>query len=45
MAPEGELEKENVVHKRGYEGFVTLMKWGTILSFLTAMLVVFIVAD
>jgi hypothetical protein len=45
MAAEGELHKEAVTHKRGYEGFVTMMKWGTILSFITAMAVVFIIAS
>ena len=45
MAAEVELEKEAAVHKRGYEGFVSLMKWGTILSVIIAMIVVFLIAD
>jgi hypothetical protein len=45
MAVEGELEKEAVVHRRGYEGFITLMKWGAVLSFIVGLIVVFVIAD
>ena len=45
MAAEVELEKEAAVHKRGYEGFLTLMKWGTIFSAILAIIVVFLIAD
>ena len=30
MAAEGELEKEVIIHRKGYEGFIFLMKWGAI---------------
>ena len=45
MAAQGEIEKEVVTHKKGYEGFIALMKWGAILSFVTAMIVVFVIAE
>ena len=32
MAAQGELDREDVVHRKGYERFVALMKWGTIVS-------------
>ncbi|HEY0113562.1 MAG TPA: aa3-type cytochrome c oxidase subunit IV [Allosphingosinicella sp.] len=45
MAADLDLEKETVTHHRGYEGFLAMMKWGAILSFITAMVVVFLIAD
>ena len=45
MAAELDLEKETASHKRGYSGFITLMKWGTILSAITALIVVFLIAE
>jgi hypothetical protein len=45
MAAELDLEKETVSHRKGYSGFLSLMKWGTILSAITAAIVVFIIAD
>lgn len=45
MAAEGEApEKMLKEHRSGYDGFVSLMKWGTILSFIAAMLVVLIIS-
>ena len=44
MAADLDLEKETASHRKGYDGFITLMKWGTILSAVTALLVVFIIA-
>jgi hypothetical protein len=45
MAVEGEVpEKMMREHRSGYDGFVWLMKWGAILSFIIAMLVVFLIA-
>jgi hypothetical protein len=40
-----DLEKETAVHRKGYVGFVGLMKWGTIISVITAIIVVFIIAE
>ncbi len=45
MAAQGDLDKEVVVHRRGYEGFVGLMKWGAIASFVIAMIVVFLISE
>ena len=45
MAAELDLEKETASHRKGYSGFITLMKWGTILSAITAMVVVFLIAE
>jgi hypothetical protein len=45
MAAELDLEKETASHRKGYSGFITLMKWGTILSAITALVVVFLIAE
>jgi hypothetical protein len=45
MAGEGEVRQEVAVHERGYAGFVTMMKWGTIISLLTGLIVIFLIAD
>jgi hypothetical protein len=45
MAAELDLEKEEVVHAEGYERFVALLKWGTIVSAVVAALVVLIIAN
>lgn len=43
MATEGEIQKEAVFHKRSYESFISLMKWGGGISLLVAMIwVIFI---
>ncbi|MFN3389016.1 MAG: aa3-type cytochrome c oxidase subunit IV [Allosphingosinicella sp.] len=44
MAADLDLEKERASHEKGYSLFIALMKWGAILSFITAMIVVFIIA-
>ena len=44
MAADLDLEKETVSHRKGYDGFITLMKWGTIVSAVTALVVIFIIA-
>jgi hypothetical protein len=44
MAADLDLEKETAVHTKGYVGFISLMKWGTILSAITAAVVVLIIA-
>lgn len=44
MAAEGDVKELNV-HRTGYDRFVGLMKWGALASFVTAMLVVFLIAD
>jgi len=45
MAATGDPEREARVHREVYGGFTALMKWGTILSFVVAMLVIFIIAN
>ena len=46
MAAEGEApEKMLRDHRSGYVAFVHLMKWGAIVSFVTAMLVILIIAS
>jgi hypothetical protein len=40
MAAEGELDREDFVHRKGYERFIGLMKWGTIISAIIGILVV-----
>jgi hypothetical protein len=45
MAAEGEVPERMLrEHRSGYEGFVGLMKWGAILSFITAILVMLLIA-
>ncbi len=44
MAATGEAEQEIARHADTYSFFTGLMKWGTIISFLVGMLVVFIIA-
>ena len=43
MAADLDLEKETAVHRKGYESFIGWMKWGTILSAITAAIVVLII--
>jgi len=35
---------DNKAHEQTYSGFTALLKWGTILSFIVAMIVVFLIA-
>ncbi|QAY78426.1 aa3-type cytochrome c oxidase subunit IV [Sphingosinicella sp. BN140058] len=45
MAAELDLEKETQIHQKGYAGFVSLFKWGTIASAIIAAVVVLIIAN
>jgi hypothetical protein len=45
MAADAEAGKELRAHENTYTFFTGLMKWGTILSFLVGMIVVFIIAS
>jgi len=45
MAAEGELDKEVTVHRQGYARFITMMKWGALLSFIVGMFVVFVISN
>ena len=46
MAADNDLTKQiEREHGQGYEGFVGLMKWGTIISVIVALLVVVLIAS
>ena len=45
MAADLDLEKETVIHTEGYEGFLTMFRWGTIAALITAAIVVLIIAN
>lgn len=45
MAAEGELEKEVITHRKGYEGFIFLMKWGAIISLVLGFIVVLLIRE
>lgn len=45
MAVEGEVKTEFKSHEKSYDGFIKMMKWGTILSLLTGAVVVLIIAN
>jgi hypothetical protein len=45
MAAEGELEKEVVTHRKGYDGFVALMKWGAIICVVLAFIVILLISE
>lgn len=45
MAATGDVEREVARHQDTYSFFTGLMKWGTILSALAAMLVIFVIAN
>jgi hypothetical protein len=43
MAAEGEVEREVRQHHNSYGLFVSMMKWGTIISAVTALIVIFVI--
>jgi hypothetical protein len=45
MVSNADSDREIRTHRETYGGFAALMKWGTILSFIAAMIVVFIIAN
>lgn len=45
MAATGDADREVARHRDTYSFFTGLMKWGTILSAIAAMLVIFIIAN
>ncbi len=45
MAAEGDTQEEIRSHARSYSAFASMMKWGTILSFITAMIVILIISN
>ena len=44
MAAEGELDRETIVHRKGYERFTGMMRWGAVICFVIAMLVIFVIS-
>ena len=44
MAAEGEA-KDLKAHERSYARFISMMKWGTILSALTAFVVILLISN
>jgi hypothetical protein len=45
MAVEGETTHEIKPHEQSYSAFASMMKWGTIISFITAMVVLVIISS
>lgn len=45
MAAEGELDKEVVTHRKGYDGFVFLMRWGAAVSVVVALIVILLIRE
>ena len=45
MAAEVDTQDEIRSHEKSYSAFSSMMKWGTILSFITAMLVILIISN
>lgn len=45
MAADGTPEVEMNAHRSSYSLFIGLVKWGTIISFLAAALVIFIIVS
>ena len=45
MAAEGEIDKEVITHRKGYEGFVFLMKWGAIVCVVVALIVILLISE
>ena len=44
MAAEGDTKEEFTAHAKSYSLFAAMMKWGTIISFVIAAIVVLIIA-
>jgi hypothetical protein len=45
MAAEGEIEKEVIVHRKGYEGFTFLMKWSAIVCVVLGFIVILLIRE
>lgn len=44
MAANGEVKQDMPAHVATYSGFLSLMKWGAILSIIVAFIVIFLIA-
>ena len=45
MVSTAETDRDTRSHRETYGGFTVLMKWGTLLSFIVAMIVIFIIGN
>lgn len=45
MAAEGDVTTELKTHERGYSLFTSVMKWGAIVSFIVAAIVVILISS
>ena len=45
MAAEGDTPEDLKAHVKSYSSFAWMMKWGTIVSFILAMLVILIISS
>ncbi len=45
MAAEGEVQVEEKAHLRSYSMFTQLMKWGAIVSLVTAFIVILLISN
>jgi hypothetical protein len=45
MAAEGEIQEDIKAHVKSYSNFAWMMKWGTIVSAITAIIVVIIISS
>ncbi|MEO7827331.1 MAG: aa3-type cytochrome c oxidase subunit IV [Allosphingosinicella sp.] len=45
MAAEGEIEKEAIVHRKGYESFLFMMKWGAVISLVVGLIVILLIRN
>ena len=44
MAAEGELDREIIVHRKGYERFIGLMRWGAVVCLITGFIVILLIS-
>jgi len=45
MAADGELDKEVITHRKGYEGFIFLMKWSAIVCVVLGLIVILLIRE
>jgi hypothetical protein len=45
MAAQGELDRENIVHQKGYERFIGMMRWGAAICAVAAIVVILLIAQ
>jgi hypothetical protein len=45
MAAEGEVEKEVITHRKGYESFIFLMKWAAVICVIIGLIVILLIRE